>query len=575
VAAGESNGKGGAGNANSFAYTVERRERLAYFPALNNGEAENFFGPMINDATPVSQTLSVAQLDATSTTQAVVEVVAQGLSLVPHRVRVQLNGAVLGAADFDGQTLHTARFNVPQVALNEGANTVTLQALNGSGDASALSAVRITYARRYRAENDRLTFTAHGRVTVAGFTAPNVRVFDVTDPERIFALAAVVTAQPDGYAVALPPLNNRTVLALADSSADAPASIAANEPSSWTSATQGADLLIVTPHAFRNAADTLAAARRGQGLSVAVINVEDVYDEWNAAAQSTDALRNFLGWARQNWQQAPRYLLLLGDASYDPRDYLGFGGHDYVPTRYVATVSGETASDEDLVDFDGDGLGEMAVGRLPVRSAAQAQAVVAKLLTYQPGQTTDALLVADRPDGYDFAAANEQARALLPAGAAVTTVNRAAGTDAQARAQILAALNAGPSIVNYLGHGTAQIWAGSVLTGGDAGNLTNTRLPLVVTMTCLNGAFQDLLRESLAESLLNAPQGGAAAVWASSGLTTPAAQMDANRELMRLLYQNGAAPRLGDAVRQAKASATDTEVRRTWILLGDPTMIVR
>jgi hypothetical protein len=434
--------------------------------------------------------------------------------------------------------------------------------------------VRVTYARRYRAENDALAFAANGRVRVNGFTQNNIRVFDITDPARAFAVAARTEADAGGFAAEVSVNSNRVLLAVADNHAQTPAGIAAYEPSSWTTPDNAADFVIITPAAFRPAAETLANARRGEGFAVAVVNVEDLYDELSFGAHSSAAVREFLSYARQNWQTAPRYALLLGDASYDPRNYLGFGGHDYIPTRFVDTLAAETASDEALVDADNDGLGEMGVGRLPARSLAQAQALVNKLLSRTNGN--GALLVADRPDGYDFAAANAEIRNLLPANMPVTTVNRAAGTDAQARATIIAAVNQGPAVVNYAGHGTAALWAGSMLGATDANNLSNgNRLPLVVTMTCLNGAFQDLLRESLAEALLNAPNGGAAAVWASTGLTTPDGQIPANRELMRLLYQNGTAPRLGDAVRQAKAVTTNSEVRRTWILFGDPTMTIR
>jgi len=38
------------------------------------------------------------------------------------------------------------------------------------------------------------------------------------------------------------------------------------------------------------------------------------------------------------------------------------------------------------------------------------------------------------------------------------------------------------------------------------------------------------------------------------------------------LFKEGQSLTLGDAVRQAKSATKDTDVRRTWILLGDPTM---
>jgi hypothetical protein len=104
----------------------------------------------------------------------------------------------------------------------------------------------------------------------------------------------------------------------------------------------------------------------------------------------------------------------------------------------------------------------------------------------------------------------------------------------------------------------------------DAGALTNgLRLPFVVSMTCLNGFFQDVYSDSLAEALLKASQGGAVAVWTSSGLTEPDKQAVMNKALIQLLF-NGEALTLGEAVKRAKAAVSDQDIRRTWILFGDP-----
>jgi hypothetical protein len=89
-------------------------------------------------------------------------------------------------------------------------------------------------------------------------------------------------------------------------------------------------------------------------------------------------------------------------------------------------------------------------------------------------------------------------------------------------------------------------------------------------MTCFNGMFHDVYTESLSEALLKAKGGGAVAVWASSGLTEPEAQAMMNRELIRVLF-NGESITFGEAVKRAKASTADPDVRRTWIFFGDPT----
>ncbi|HUS17425.1 MAG TPA: C25 family cysteine peptidase, partial [Chloroflexia bacterium] len=143
------------------------------------------------------------------------------------------------------------------------------------------------------------------------------------------------------------------------------------------------------------------------------------------------------------------------------------------------------------------------------------------------------------------------------------------------RARILAAVNAGPLLVNYLGHGNVDSWAAGLLTAADAPTLTNGgRLPLFVLMTCLNGYYPDPGLDSLGSALLAAENGGAVAVWASSGMNAPGAQVAVDRALVGHLFANPGLT-LGDAVRLAKQATPDLNVRRTWILLGDPTLRLR
>ena len=306
----------------------------------------------------------------------------------------------------------------------------------------------------------------------------------------------------------------------------------------------------------------------------------DVYDEFSFGEKSPEAIRAFLGVARDKWARAPRYVLLVGDASFDPKNYLGFGDFDLVPTRMVPTAYMLTDSDDWFVDFDGDALPEMAIGRLPVRTAAEAATVVSKIVSHdQPGTagawSSKVLLVSDATDEFDFEAASGQLTPLVPADLTVQPVSVDDLGSAGAHSAIVSAVNGGQLLVNYMGHGSEDVWSQSdIFNGVDAAGLTNgTKLPTFVLMTCLNGLFDDLWVESIAESLLKAPGGGAVAVWASSTLTNPEPQAVMNQELFRILQDPAA--RIGDAVRNAKAAVTDLDVRRTWVLFGDPAMRVR
>jgi hypothetical protein len=158
---------------------------------------------------------------------------------------------------------------------------------------------------------------------------------------------------------------------------------------------------------------------------------------------------------------------------------------------------------------------------------------------------------------------------------AVWEIFRGQGDDAATRQELLERFNAGPALVNYLGHGSVEVWRGGLLTSADGGALANgLQLPVVVSMTCLNGFFHDPYTVSLAEALLKAEAGGAVTVWASSGLTSPSEQVAMNQTLVRLIFGE---PKLtlGEATLGAKAAVENLDIRRTWMLFGDPTTQVR
>jgi hypothetical protein len=565
----------------AYSYTVERRDKIVYFNALLNGEADNFFGPVISK-TPAKQDMTLSNIDASTSSDATLDLALQGVTMQAHKVRVVLNGFEVGVLDFNNVEHPSRQFQIPRSSLVEGNNSITLASLNGDSDINLVDYVRLTYLHTYRADNDQLTFTSSQTtpVIVEGFTSPQVRIFDITNPNAVTQVNSKMVQKGTGYAVKVAGGGGslRTLLAVTESQVQHPAAININEPSNLSGSGNRADFIILTHRNFRDAVKPLADLRRSQGLETMVVDVEDVYDEFSYGAKSPAAIKDFLGLAQNTWTLAPRYALFVGDASYDPRNYQGFGGQDLVPTKLVDATTLETASDDALADFDGDGIADIAVGRLPVQTAQQAQLVIGKIVNYSPGQTNNsALLVSDHLEGYDFEAASNLLRTLLPQSLSVTMVNRSSNPTAQVKNDVINGINAGPLMVNYAGHGSTDVWTGaSILSSSDAAALTNgNRLPLFVSMTCLNGRFQDSNRVSLAEALMKATNGGAVAVWASSGLTEPDAQSQMDQQLMRLLFADGQSSTLGDAVRGAKHATNDQDLRKTWILFGDPTMRIR
>jgi hypothetical protein len=572
---------GTGGGALSFPYTVERRDRSIYFSSLRNGDAENFFGQVVSSS-GIDQAVALSHLDSASGGSAQVEIALQGAidldGASDHRVRVLLNGSNLGWINFDGLSRKVETFAVNNGLLREGNNVFTLIGEASNRDISLVDYIRVTYPRAYTSDQDSLRLTASGSQTIDGFSSPAIRVFDVTDPSSVVEVTGTVERRGERYAVGvtLPAQGTRTLLALTEQRIKSPASISANQASKLRSKKNKGVFVIIAHREFFPALQQLKSLREGQGLSVALVDIEDIYDEFSNGVRTPQAVKDFLSFATTTWKKKPRFVLLAGHASLDPKNHLGFGDSDLVPTRLIDTELMETASDDWFGDFDGDGLSELALGRLPFRTAGEAETMVSKIVSYDSSRaSSEALLVADGNDGFDFESASERLRGVLPSSLRVTQLNRGRLDPDTAKAELLAAFNRGQKLVNYMGHGSVNLWRGNLLTNDDALALTNTGLPLFVIMTCLNGYFHDAALDSLGESLLKAERGGAVAVWTSSGMTSPDGQEAANRELYRLLFSQGQKLTLGEAVVRAKASAQDSDVRSTWILLGDPTMRIK
>jgi autotransporter-associated beta strand protein len=569
-----------------FAYTVERKERMIYFSSLLNGDAENFFGQVVTDSA-VTAVIPVSRLDPpaqTAGTPAQLEVSLQGVSSQSHLVQVRFNGTNLGTINFANMEHPTQTLSVPAAALHDGNNIVELTSLGGAADVSLVDVLRLTYMRGYVADNNALSFNLDSRQTkrLTGFTNDHIRVVDISDPNAPVELTPEILPDGAGFAaligvdkeVRAPFSRPHKLLAFADGQADTVDALDSNAPSSLWSETAGADYVMITTAGLKASIEPLAQLRRNQGMIVQVVDVEDLYDEFSFGEHSPAAIHDYLVSAMSNWTRKPHYLLLAGDATYDPKNYTGQGTNDLVPTKLIDTMLRETASDDWLADFNGDGMADISVGRLPIRTAGESTAMVAKIVGYEnaaPDPSRGALLVADN----SFEAPSSAVQSLLPSGMTVATINRSSADDAAIHNQIIAALNQGPLVANYIGHGSNGVWTGaSLLSSDDAPTLTNTnRLSVFTMMTCFNGFFQDAYNDSLSEALLKAP-GGAVAVWASTTLTEPGGQQLIDQEFYRLLF--GAQPAtVGDAARAAKVVTTDADVRRTWTLFGDPAMRIR
>jgi hypothetical protein len=314
-----------------------------------------------------------------------------------------------------------------------------------------------------------------------------------------------------------------------------------------------------------------------------VVLLEDVYDEFNDGLPAPEALRSFLTHARGTWATPPRFAALAGAGTYDYCGRMGYGDN-LVPPLLVATPYGLYAADMRYGDADGDGAPEVVVGRLPARTAAELNALVDKIQSYESAAEGNwqkaVVLAADNPDaGGDFEAASERVASRLAADSAPERIFAGRVGPSQARSELLGALNAGAAFVSYFGHaGMDRLAAEGLLTASDVPGLRNgERLPILTAMTCVMGQFAVPGYDCLGETLLLHPAGGAAAVWAPSGLSRNEPAQELAESLYGAVFRDGDV-RLGDAVGRALRSYAQSgrsrALPRIYNLLGDPALRV-
>ncbi len=501
-----------------------------------------------------------------------------------HHVRVRLNGAPVAEASWDGKTATSVEAEVASALLYDGENRLEIQNVGDTGVAYSLVELNrfsLRYPRATVAEGGRLegTFESSGTAGVAGLVSPSY-LLDVTDPTPRWLTGANVTAEGLAFRVEA----GRRYLAVAREALLRPRTTAAPVSSLRSTANQ-ADYLLITPREFLVAAGPLLEHRRAQGLTVEAVSIEDVYSEFGFGEASPLALKEFLSYAYHEWSQpSPRYVLLLGDATYDPKDYLRTGVRDRIPGLMVKTSFLWTISDPSYASVNGDdALPDLALGRLSASSLAEASVLVQKLIAFESAGLSPLagprVLVADNADGGgNFERdADEIAAGVLAGQAEKIYISRQGGGT---RAAIYDALNRGAALLSYVGHGSTVIWASeNVFNNMDLPKLApQPQQPLLFTMNCLNGYFHMPGLSSLGEAFVKAEGRGAIAAFSPSGMSVNDAAHLYHKAMLEELF-SGRHHRLGDALLAAQTRYTQTgalpELLAVYHLLGDPALVMQ
>lgn len=531
-----------------------------------------------------------------------------------HRTRLLLNGELVEDATWDGPVRHSAVGNVPAASLLPGANQLSFNVLLQPGTGSDTIYVdwfELRYDRLFRAVDDRLRFDYPGpgpwRLRVDGLSAPAVSAYELSDPlaPRLLTNLAV-TSESGSYSVSFsPPVGAGRYLVTGQAGLEQPAKIERRVATNLRAATNGADYIFIAPAELRAATQALADYRSARGMRTSVVDLADLIDEFNDGIYHPVAIKRFLAYAYATWQPpAPQYVLLVGDGHWNFRQHnpARYGGPAILMPPNLAWVDpfqGQVDSANQLASIVGDDiLPDLAIGRLTARTPADITALLAKLTAHEAAPA-DApwrrrlLFVADNgPDSAgDFAASMDRVLATSVPSATMQLdklyLDAGCGpaqNPPQPCPQLTAALSAtinltGTLMLTYSGHGAVDGWAKErVLTNASAAGLRNAAWPsFVVSLDCLDGYWAYPGNESLVETLVRMPGGGAAAAFAPTGLGVATGHEQLQLGLYRALFAGGP-QRIGPASMAAKlalfASGASRDLVDTYTIFGDPAMLL-
>lgn len=444
-----------------------------------------------------------------------------------------------------------------------------------------------------------------------------VRVWDVTNPRQVMALNAGLA---DGRCEWTNDYTGMRAYAVWADGAQMPTpKLVGTVANQNIHALQGTDMVIFTLPELTQQAERIAQMHRTarEPLSVTVLNVNEVYNEFASGCADVSALRKCLKMLYDRGAAADsvptvRYALLMGRATIDNRhltSQFDAGAYGTIP-MWIGGVRSNQLSDniafgtDDFIAMLEDGAGRnlssdklcVAVGRMPLRTVSEAKNAVDKLLQYcnksKPGTWKNSFIfLADDGNNNDHLDQTEEMIAEMAANEGqqafytkvyVDAYDIIGGVCEGGRQDMYRMLNEGVMWWNFAGHANNHSWTSEkMLTYNDINSLYLSRVPILLAATC------DFLRWdsntiSGGELLFHERNGGTIATISATrpvyipenGHFTRAAGRAVTRR-----QPDGSVPRIGDIYRNTKNDIRDKKGvwipnsnRLRYVLMGDPAM---
>lgn len=484
----------------------------------------------------------------------------------------------------------------------------------------------VLFDRYFSADNNVLRFNspdtnATMEYQINNFNSSDIKVYDVTHPENVELINPIsytngivrfqaenISGNPKEY-YTIGGNNYKTPLGIS--------SRIANQNIKGEFAT-GCSFLIITPKEFISVANRLKAQRERPGvnyLKTNVIDIEKIYNEFSGGLQDPVAMRNFLKYTFNYWQERPVYVLFLGDGSYDYKNIYNLynnGIRNWIPpiqlnSDYADDVN-SYCSDDFIVEINenhnepiSNSITDFSSGRICANSIEEANNAVDKIISYEDPLNFDkwrneALYVAD--DGWTTENTNGEEGILHTYQCEDVAQNHSpeylkknkiyivsypAEYTPQGRrkpganSDIIKNWNNGQLVINYTGHGSTDLWAHEHIFERQVSipQLTNkNKYPFVSIASCDLARWDDPYNISAAEELINIRDKGAIGISAATRAVYSAPNAVYNNSLYDNLFRIDTLNlclRLGKAVFNVKQQLfSDNDLK--FALLGDPTI---
>ncbi len=367
------------------------------------------------------------------------------------------------------------------------------------------------------------------------------------------------------------------------------------------------DMLIITKAQFAGEAQSLADLhRKHDGLDIAVVTDNQIYNEYSSGKPDPSAIRNFVRmiYNRSSLEDSLKYLLLFGDGSYDNKNsgespflmtYQSKESFNYSRSFVSDDFFGLLDTDENI-EGSISGLIDIGIGRFPVNSKKEARNAIDKVKKYLetlhwgPWLNKICFVADDQDNNLHMRDADRLAEFVAKHYPrfnidkiycdAYQQKNTATGSIYPGvNEAINAHINNGILLFNYTGHGgERQLAHERILTLSDIEQWNNpNKLPLFMTATCEFTRFDDPDLVSAGEEVFLKPNGGSVALFTTTRLVYASLNYDLNRSFYNHVFSrdhNGKALRFGDIVRLTKNNTGPGNNKRNFSLFGDPALKV-